>query len=108
MSRPDQEVLRNKSIAEVIERMFTEAYRKGSKGIAYEVSNLLLRDWGFELNKIQVPTKFWHGEEDKNVPFQWAESMMREIRQASLKKYLDEGHLIIFKHAEEIFIDLTL
>ena len=106
MSTPDQEVLKNKSVMTVIENMFTEAFRNGSQGVAYEILHLLVKDWGFELNKIQVPVTLWQGKKDNNLPYQWAELMKNEIQNASLTLYPEEGHLIIFKHAEEIFTNL--
>ncbi|MCJ8288985.1 MAG: alpha/beta hydrolase [Crocinitomicaceae bacterium] len=106
MGQPDQEILKNHSVMEVIENMFTEAFRNGSKGVAYEISNLLVREWDFKLDEIRVPVTFWQGEKDNNVPFEWAELMNNEINNSKLKKYPEEGHLIIFQHAEEIFTDL--
>lgn len=106
MSAPDQEVLKNESIMYVIETMFKEAFRNGSQGVAYEISKLLVKDWGFELSKIQVPVTFWQGQKDNNVPYQWAELMKNEIPNASMNTFPDEGHLIIFEHAHEIFTDL--
>ncbi|MGG8496511.1 alpha/beta fold hydrolase [Tenacibaculum sp. TC6] len=106
MSEPDQEVLKNDLVMKVIESMFKEAFKNGSKGVAYEISNLLVNSWGFELSNIKVPVTFWHGEKDYNVPFEWAELMTSEINQAHLNKYSEEGHLIIFKHAREIFTNL--
>jgi pimeloyl-ACP methyl ester carboxylesterase len=106
MGQPDQEILKNDSVMEVIENMFTEAFRSGSKGVAYEISNLLVREWGFKLDEVRVPVVFWQGERDNNVPFEWAELMNNEIHNSKLKKYPKEGHLIIFQYAEEIFKDL--
>ena len=106
MGQPDQEILKNHSVMEVIENMFTEAFRNGSKGVAYEISNLLVREWDFKLDEIRVPVTFWQGEKDNNVPYEWAELMNNEINNSKLKKYPEEGHLIIFQHAEEIFTDL--
>jgi len=106
MSPADQEILKNDSVMDVIENMFKEAFKKGSQGVAYEVSKILVRDWGFSLADIQVPVTFWQGEKDNNVPFQWAELMKREIKNSKLHKYPEEGHLIIFQHAKEIFPDL--
>jgi pimeloyl-ACP methyl ester carboxylesterase len=106
MGQPDQEILKNDSVMEVIENMFTEAFRSGSKGVAYEISNLLVREWGFKLDEVRVPVVFWQGEKDNNVPFEWAELMNNEIHNSKLKKYPKEGHLIIFQYAEEIFKDL--
>ena len=106
MSEPDQKVLKNKAIIDIIENMFKEAFRYGSKGVAYEISHLLVKDWGFELNDIQVPVTFWQGEKDNNVPLEWAKLMVKEIKQANLITYPEEGHLIIFEHAKEIFSSL--
>lgn len=106
MSAPDQAVLQNPQVMDVIGKMFTEAFRNGSDGVAYEISHLLVRDWGFDLADVSVPTTFWQGELDNNVPLQWAQSMQHKIPHASLVRYPDEGHLIIFTHAEEIFTSM--
>lgn len=106
MSKPDQEILKNKSVMNIIEKMFIEAFRNGSKGVAYEISNLLVKDWNFKLNEIQVPTTFWQGSKDNNVPYKWAELMKNEVKNATLNTYPNGGHLIIFEYAEEIFTDL--
>ncbi|MFK8037885.1 MAG: alpha/beta fold hydrolase [Crocinitomicaceae bacterium] len=106
MSVPDQEVLKNKKVVDIIETMFKEAFRNGSEGVAYEISKLLVKDWHFELNKIQVPVSFWQGQKDNNVPSQWAKLMRNEIPNATLKTFPNEGHLIIFEHSEEIFTTL--
>jgi pimeloyl-ACP methyl ester carboxylesterase len=90
----------------VIENMFTEAFRNGSEGIAYEISKVLVKDWGFKLNQVKVPVDFWQGNKDNNVPYKWAELMSNQIQKSTLNIYPDEGHLVIFKHAEEIFRDL--
>lgn len=106
MSEPDQKVLEDKSIMKLIENMFVEAFRNGSQGVAYEISKILVRDWNFELNEIKVPVTFWQGKKDNNVPYKWAELMKNEIQNAKLNSFSDEGHLIIFQHAMEIFMDL--
>ena len=106
MSKPDQEILKNDSVMKVIENMFKEAFRNDSTGIAYEISNILVKDWEFSLDKIQVPVQFWQGEKDNNVPFEWADFMQSKIGNSSLQKFPEEGHLIVFNHAKEIFSDL--
>ena len=89
-----------------VENMFKEAFRNGCDGVAYEISNVLVKEWGFSLDEIRVPVTFWQGEKDNNVPHEWAELMSREIKESKLTKYKEEGHLIIFEHAEEIFLDI--
>lgn len=106
MSAPDQAVLKNDSVMKIIETMFIEAFRNGSKGVAYEISKLLVKDWKFELKDIKVPVTFWQGEKDNNVPYQWAELMQSEIKGSNLNTFPDEGHLVIFNHAKEIFTNL--
>lgn len=108
MSEPDQKILKNTAAIEVIEGMYKEAFRNGSKGIAYEIANILVKDWGFKLNEIPVPIAFWCGIKDNNVPYEWTELMAYRINKATLNKCLNEGHLLLFNHAEEIFIDLSV
>jgi len=105
-SDPDQEILKNESVINVIERMFVEAFKNGSKGIAHEISNVLVQDWKFNLSEITVPTFIWHGSEDNNVPKEWAMFTNKKIPNSRLKIFPDEGHLIIFKNAHEIFTTL--
>ncbi len=106
MSNPDQEILKNEAVMNVIEKMFKEAFKNGSRGVAYEISKILVQDWGFKTNAIRVPTFIWHGDNDNNVPQEWAMKTNNEIHNSQLKLFPNEGHLIIFKNAEEIFTTL--
>lgn len=106
MSEADQKTLKNQLVINTFESMFKEAFRNGSKGIVYEISNLLVKNWEFDLNKIQVPVTFWQGKKDNNIPYEWAQYMSSKIKGARLNEFPEEGHLLIFKHAEVIFKDL--
>ncbi len=106
MSEPDQIELKNESIMQVIEKMFLEAFKNGSQGVAYEISKILVQDWGFTLNEIKVPTYMWHGEKDNNVPLEWAIHINRQMENSVLILFPNEGHLIIFKNAATIFSSL--
>ncbi len=106
MSKPDQKVLQNDAVIAVIRTMFQEAFRKGSAGVAHEICNLLVYDWRFKINEIEVPVHYWQGEQDNNVPFQWAQLMHKQTKNGTLTSFANEGHLLIFKHAEEIFRNL--
>lgn len=106
MSPPDQEILKNQAVMNIIEKMFKEAFKSGSKGVAYEISKILVQDWNFKLSNIKVPTFIWHGEEDKNVPKEWAILTNENMPNSKLKLFPNEGHLIIFKNAQEIFTAL--
>ncbi len=106
MSAPDQEILKNESVMNIIERMFKEAFKNGSKGVYYEISKILVQDWKFQMSDIRIPTFIWHGSDDNNVPKEWAMMTNKEIQNSQLKIFPNEGHLIIFKNAEEIFTTL--
>lgn len=106
MSAPDQEVLKSELVMNVFEKFFTEAFKNGSKGVAHEISKILVQDWKFKLNDIIVPTFIWHGSEDNNVPKEWAMYTHETISNSQLKIFPNEGHLIIFKNAQEIFTAL--
>ncbi len=106
MSPPDQLILKNGEVMKLIEAMFKEAFRNGGRGVAFEISKILVQDWGFSLDQINIPVHFWHGEKDNNVPFEWAVLMDNSIKHSKLTSYENEGHLIIFEHADEIFADL--
>ena len=108
MSEPDQKTLKNQLVINTIESMFKEAFRNGSKGVAYEISNLLIRNWEFDIDEIEVPVTFWQGKKDNNVPHEWAQYMSSKIKGASLKEFPEEGHLLIFEYAKEIFIGLKI
>ncbi|MFY7670410.1 alpha/beta fold hydrolase [Tenacibaculum sp. MEBiC06402] len=106
MSESDKKLLENDLVIKLLENTFKEAFRNGSKGVAFEISKILVKDWNFELSKIQVPVTIWHGEKDNNVPVKWAELLKDEINEARLKLYPHKGHLLIFEFTEEIFSNL--
>jgi len=108
MSEPDQKVLENKAVLKIIKNMFSEAFRNGGEGVGYEISKILVQDWNFKLYDINVPVTFWQGEKDNNVPLEWAKLMQNTVPNSELKLYPNEGHLIIFNHAEEIFKNLKV
>ncbi|MGB0934404.1 MAG: alpha/beta fold hydrolase [Lishizhenia sp.] len=103
MSDADKEVLKNKQVIAVIQKMFTEAFKNGYNGVAHEISKLLVNDWEFNLQDNRVSTSIWQGEKDNNVPLNWASYLNNEIPNSTLKTFKEEGHLIIFNHAETIF-----
>lgn len=63
--------------------------------------------WGFELSEIRVPTRFWHGREDRNFHWQLAEEMSSVIPSAQMKIMEGEGHYsLIIRHHREVLLDL--
>jgi len=103
MSSEDQDILKNERVLGVIKTMFIEAFKNGSQGVAYEISRILVQDWGFEMKEIKAVSFIWHGKKDNNVPLEWAIKTNNEIGNSKLKIYPSQGHLIFFENAEEIF-----
>lgn len=103
MGEPDQAILKNPKVMEVIENMFTEAFKNGHQGVAHEISKILVQDWSFDLKEIKTPVEIWQGEKDNNVPKDWAVLMNERLPNSTLTLFPEEGHLIIFEHAEQIF-----
>ena len=59
---------------------------------------------GFRPEDIDVPVHLYHGELDDRVPFHHARDLARRVPHCSLTEYPDEGHMLIFSHADEILI----
>lgn len=56
------------------------------------------RDWGFELSSIAVPALYWHGEQDKFVPFSHGLWLSERIPGVDKRLTPDDGHLTLFEH----------
>ena len=63
---------------------------------------LFTRDWGFRLEDITVPVHLWHGDADRDVPFEHARRQAEAIPGAVLHECPGEGHLLVVDHLEEI------
>jgi pimeloyl-ACP methyl ester carboxylesterase len=63
---------------------------------------LFVRDWGFRLQDVSVPTHVWHGDVDKNVPYSHGVFMAQRIPGAEFHACPGEGHLLVVDHLEEI------
>jgi pimeloyl-ACP methyl ester carboxylesterase len=63
---------------------------------------LFVRDWGFRLQDVSVPTHVWHGDVDKNVPYSQGVFMAQRIPGAEFHACPGEGHLLVVDHLEEI------
>lgn len=83
--------------------MIQEAVRKGPRGGQHD-TRLMVTDWDFNPQDIQIPVFWWHGEEDRNAPIAMAQYMAKAIPNAQAKYFANEGHLSLFKkNSEEIF-----
>lgn len=60
------------------------------------------RDWGFRLDEVKVPVRWWHGDRDHIVPFAHGEHVVARLADAELRPLPGESHLAGLGRAEEI------
>ena len=63
--------------------------------------------WGFALQDIPMEVHVFHGGQDLNVPLPIAQYMSTVIPRCRPSFYPDEGHLLVFTKAAEVFGALT-
>jgi pimeloyl-ACP methyl ester carboxylesterase len=80
-----------------------EAMSQGAKGSACDFQ-LYLRPWDFRIEEIQIPLKFFHGEQDKTVPIALAKRSIDRLPTAKLITYPKEGHISIVVNQFEAIV----
>lgn len=88
-------------VREMFVRNFSEAFRQGTDGVAWE-GWLLARPWGFRLEDIAVPTFLWQGLEDVIVTPAMGRYLANRIPGCQAQFLPGEGHLCFIKHWRSI------
>jgi pimeloyl-ACP methyl ester carboxylesterase len=83
--------------------MILDALRQGPRGAQHD-TRLMVTDWDFRPQEIQMPVLLWHGEMDKNAPIAMGRFMANAIPKCEVKFYPGEGHLSLFKKNAETII----
>lgn len=87
-----------------IKAMFLDDLLNGSrKQMAAPFSDVVVfaRDWGFRLDEIKVPVRWWHGDHDHIVPFAHRQHVVSKLSDAELYHLPGESHLAGLGRAEE-------
>lgn len=90
--------------------MFLDDLLNGSrKQLAAPFNDIILftRDWGFRLDEVKVPVRWWHGDSDHIVPFAHGEHVVSLLPDAELFVLPGESHLAGLGRGEEILSTLT-
>ncbi|BBY42419.1 alpha/beta hydrolase [Mycolicibacterium celeriflavum] len=88
-----------------IKAMFLDDLLNGSrKQLAAPFSDIVVfaRDWGFRLDEIKVPVRWWHGDADHIVPYAHGQHVVSRLADAELYPMPGESHLAGLGRAEEI------
>lgn len=102
VASPDRALLKSPELREHAKGQVREALRAGVDGYTQDELIITVRPWGFRVDEIGVPVHLWHGELDTLVPIQSARYVARAIPNCSPRFFPDEGHLLTFRHSEEI------
>lgn len=78
-----------------------EAFRQGALAYAQDIT-LLVRPWGFELDRIEPRIQLWHGDADRVIPVHHARYLASVLPNATLEVCPGEGHMLLWGHAAEI------
>lgn len=90
-SPADRKAMENQENFEVVTRSFREGISPGMKGITID-GDIYTSDWGIDFEKITVPIEFWHGDEDRNIPFEMVKEYASWIPSAEPHFLTGEGH----------------
>jgi pimeloyl-ACP methyl ester carboxylesterase len=85
--------------------MFLDDLLNGSrKQLAAPFADVVVfaRDWGFRLDEVKVPVRWWHGDCDHIVPFEHGQHVVSRLPDAELTHLPGESHLAGLGRAEEI------
>lgn len=88
-----------------IKAMFLDDLLNGSrKQLAAPFADIVVfaRDWGFRLDEIEIPVRWWHGDADHIVPYKHGQHVVSRLRDAELYPMPGESHLAGLGRAEEI------
>jgi len=85
--------------------MFLDDLLNGSrKQLAAPFADIVVfaRDWGFRLDEVKVPVRWWHGDRDHIVPFAHGQHVVAALPDAELYHLPGESHLAGLGRAEHI------
>jgi pimeloyl-ACP methyl ester carboxylesterase len=69
--------------------------------------SVFAKDWGFRLDEVKVPVRWWHGDKDHIVPFAHGEHVVARLPDAELYTLPGESHLGGLGCGAEILETLT-
>ena len=79
-----------------------------SRGATDFMHEMLLsaNDWGFSLDGIACPMKFWHGDSDQIIALEGAKRLAKYFKQAQFQEVAGAGHYLVYSHWSEILREL--
>ena len=99
---PDRIILQDTNRINTMMDAIAEAFKDGVSGPAQEM-RLVLKPWGFDLEKITYPITIWQGKLDVQVPASHAEVYKTKLPYTKLRLFEHEAHVsTLYNHMEDI------
>jgi pimeloyl-ACP methyl ester carboxylesterase len=89
--------------------MFLDDLLNGSrKQMAAPFADVVVfaKDWGFRLDQVKVPVRWWHGDKDHIIPFAHGQHVVALLPDAELYTLPGESHLAGLGFAQDILDEL--
>jgi len=84
------------------QQVLTEVMKQGSKGPVWDM-RMYVRKLDFDPAEVQIPLTLFHGEQDKNVPVELVQQMVKRLPRAELMTYPEDGHISTYiNHFDQI------
>lgn len=90
-SRLDRRSLKDAEFRSILATSMREAFRNGTRGAAMDLM-LLSASWGLELDRLRVPVRIWHGEQDRVVPIAMGRYLERALPNCRATYLQEHGH----------------
>lgn len=97
----DRRVAVEPRVRESLADSYTLAFRQGVRGQVRDWG-IIASPWGFRPEDIGVPVHLYQGGLDDRVPLRHARDLARRVPHCDLTEYPNDGHMLVFSHAEEI------
>lgn len=106
LPEPDRKLMEDPRIKNAFLKTFSHSLLQGPRALTLE-SGLAARKWEFPVSNITVPTDFWYGTEDKNVPLAMGKYLAGQLSGSALHVLEGEGHFSVgVLHMESILRQL--
>jgi pimeloyl-ACP methyl ester carboxylesterase len=93
LSGTDRGLADDPAVREALLVSLREGLRQGGAATVQDYA-IEGRPWGFDLGRIEVPVRLWHGDQDDEVPLAHARWLAEQIPGSTLEVVENAGHLI--------------
>jgi pimeloyl-ACP methyl ester carboxylesterase len=102
----DAQSLRDAAAFEAIFGSQRRAWRGSAEGVMTD-AQIYAQPWGFSLEDLPVPVRFWHGKQDRAFSVHLAEEVAKQFPDCNARFIDNAGHYSLpIRHMREILKDL--